>query len=86
MHPTDAFLLLCAVPIALAAVALAVYEWRAIVDRVDGNTYSERTQVWFKTRTRKGALTFLACLVLVGLAGLAFLVWYAAHIISNFFI
>lgn len=50
-------------------------EGNAIVNETEGDTLSERTRVWFSTKSRAGRWGFLASLG-VGAA------WFAVHIIA----
>ena len=50
-------------------------EGNAIINETEGDTLSERTRVWFATKSRAGRWGFLASLG-VGAA------WYAVHIIA----
>ena len=50
-------------------------EGNAIVSETEGDTLSERTRVWFGTKSRAGRWGFLAALGL-------FASWYAVHILA----
>lgn len=86
MHLTDLVLLTAFAIVAAVAVFVVAYELWTIFNDEPGDTISARTMHHFKTKTRRGALTFLGCLYLVGSGGLAFLIWYSAHIVSQLFV
>ena len=50
-------------------------EGNAIVNETEGDTLSERTRVWFATKSRAGRWGFLGALGL-------FATWFAVHIIA----
>lgn len=53
-----------------------MWEFHTIRNDVPGDTFSERTRVWFHTHTTAGRLTFIA--VWAALA-----IWYPIHILHG---
>lgn len=51
-----------------------IYEGYALVSKRDGDTLSERTRSWFKTRTIPGKIAFATTWI-------AFATWFLFHII-----
>lgn len=52
------------------------YEAYAIFNKRHGDTLSERTRAWFRTRTKPGRLAFTITWV-------AFSTWFLAHILGG---
>lgn len=82
MHFTDSVLSVVALTLAALAVIVGGLEWYWIVNKTPGDTISERTRVWFRTTTKRGAFAFLATLALMVVVAVIFGIWYAAHILA----
>lgn len=54
----------------------AAYETYAILNKKNGDTLSERTRDWFRTRTKTGRAVFTG-------SWIAFSVWFLIHIING---
>lgn len=52
------------------------YEAYALLSKRDGDTLSERTREWFRTRTKPGRLVF-------SLAWCGFSIWFLLHILGG---
>lgn len=52
----------------------ALFEGAALVNRKDGDTFSERTRDWFKVNTKRGRIAF-------GVTWVGFAGWYLWHIL-----
>lgn len=60
---------------ALFAAGFA-YEAYALLNRKNGDTLSERTRAWFRTRTKPGRAVF-------AIAWGSFAVWFLVHILGG---
>jgi len=52
------------------------YEAYALLNKKNGDTLSERTRVWFHTRTKVGRIAF-------AVSWLSFAAWYLIHILQG---
>ena len=59
----------------IIALPPALWEVYAILNRVDGDTLSERTRVWWHVSTVPGKATF-------GLAWVGFAAWFLWHVVA----
>ena len=53
----------------------ALLEGNAVLNKTEGNTLSERTRAWFRTKTPAGRFGFTALLV-------TFVAWFIPHILG----
>ena len=82
MHNTDQILLIVAAILAGLAIVVGGLELRWIVNKTKGDTISERTREWFKTKTKRGAWAFLITLGAMVTVAVLFSIWYAGHILA----
>ena len=58
---------------AVGLIAFAIVEYRAVTNKLKGDTYSENIRKWFRVDTRVGRWTWLATYGL-------FSAWFLTHI------
>lgn len=63
----------------LVGLGFTIPEAIAIANKTPGDTLSERTRAWFRTKTRTGRTAFVAFWV----ALLGVWIWFLPHIITN---